>query len=261
MKAAFFDIDDTLMRKSDGLLPQSAVNALKTLRQNGIITAIITGRSAGILPKAIRGLMAETGIDILSTCNGQHIEYQGKPLIDHPLPLDDLRQIIAAAEQHGWAYLLHSGSELSISRLDKITMPAMFGVEPWYVMPERWQQVPIYQIGYFTGDTKAADAAIAPLSLSQNYTAAAWDKNGLDFIPNSGTKARALREICAALNIDPKDSIAFGDGHNDIEMLQTAGIGIAMGNAYDPVKQAADYTAADIADHGIEKALKHFGLL
>ena len=59
----------------------------------------------------------------------------------------------------------------------------------------------------------------------------------------------------------PEEIIAFGDGENDIGMLQLAGIGVAMGNAEEVVKQNADYITADIDDDGIEKALRHFGLI
>lgn len=60
---------------------------------------------------------------------------------------------------------------------------------------------------------------------------------------------------------DIKDTIAFGDGRNDIEMLETAGLGIAMGNAVDEAKAVADYVTARIEDDGIQKALKKFKLI
>ena len=55
--------------------------------------------------------------------------------------------------------------------------------------------------------------------------------------------------------------MAFGDGGNDIGMLRHAGIGIAMGNANDEVKAAADYVTASVDEDGIYKALKHFGVI
>ena len=55
--------------------------------------------------------------------------------------------------------------------------------------------------------------------------------------------------------------MAFGDGENDISMLEFAGIGVAMGNAGDEVKAIADYVTDSVDDDGIEKALVHFGLI
>ena len=58
-----------------------------------------------------------------------------------------------------------------------------------------------------------------------------------------------------------EETMAFGDGGNDIGMLRHAGIGVAMGNANDEVKAAADYITASVDEDGIYKALKHFGVI
>ena len=55
--------------------------------------------------------------------------------------------------------------------------------------------------------------------------------------------------------------MAFGDGGNDIGMLRHAGIGVAMGNANDDVKNAADYITTSVDENGIAHALKHFGII
>ena len=57
------------------------------------------------------------------------------------------------------------------------------------------------------------------------------------------------------------DAIAFGVGGNDVAMVHFVGLGVAMGNACDAAKAAADYVTADIDKDGIAKALQHFGLL
>ena len=60
---------------------------------------------------------------------------------------------------------------------------------------------------------------------------------------------------------DMSETMAFGDGSNDVGMLRAAGIGVAMGNAYEKVKAAADYITTSDTDHGIVNALRHFGLI
>lgn len=261
MQAIFFDIDDTLIRKSDSLIPESTISALTTLHQKGILTGIITGRSPSILPQAIRKLMAKCHIELLSTTNGQYSEYRGKPIHQHPLPYQDLEKFVILAQQKNWAYLLHSNTELTVSRLDRLVMPTMYGVSPWFVNPHRWQETEIYQLAYFIEDKVALVEALAPLNLSELYQVAQWHPTGIDVIPQSGSKARAIREICRALNIDLAKTMAFGDGDNDIEMLQTVGIGIAMGNACPALKSVADYITTNIEDNGIANALKHFQLI
>ena len=61
--------------------------------------------------------------------------------------------------------------------------------------------------------------------------------------------------------MDRSEIMAFGDGENDMDMLRFAGIGVAMGNASDMVKAAADYVTDTVDENGIEDALRHFGLI
>lgn len=78
----------------------------------------------------------------------------------------------------------------------------------------------------------------------------------LEVIPNAINKGRGIQEICRALNVKPSEVIAFGDAENDIPMLQTAGVGVAMGNAAEQVKAAADMVTASNNQDGIAAALE-----
>jgi len=75
--------------------------------------------------------------------------------------------------------------------------------------------------------------------------------NNVEINHADATKGRALLGLCRALDIDPKETMAFGDGLNDIPMLRAAGVGVAMGNAIDTVKAAADLVTADCDDAGV----------
>ena len=63
------------------------------------------------------------------------------------------------------------------------------------------------------------------------------------------------------MNLNPEYTIAFGDGGNDTSMIKTAGIGIALGNALESLKQNADYTTSSVDEDGILNALRHFNLI
>ena len=78
-------------------------------------------------------------------------------------------------------------------------------------------------------------------------------------INSSGaTKGKALKMLCAALGIDVRDTLAFGDGTNDLDMIQTAGVGVAMGNAVEEVKQAADWVAPRNVENGVAAGIYRF---
>lgn len=72
-------------------------------------------------------------------------------------------------------------------------------------------------------------------------------------------KARGLRQI--HYGITEQEIIAFGDAENDLDMIEFAGIGVAMGNAKDEVKAVADYVTTDVDENGIWNACKYFGLI
>ena len=88
-----------------------------------------------------------------------------------------------------------------------------------------------------------------------------WSPLFSDINMRGNSKQHGIDLIVTHYGIALKDTLAFGDGGNDISMLRHAGIGIAMGNANDTVKQNADYVTDDIDNNGIVKALRHLGLL
>lgn len=88
-----------------------------------------------------------------------------------------------------------------------------------------------------------------------------WNPMAFDIIPKRGGKAAGIRQILEHFKIGQEESMAFGDGDNDIDMLRYAHIGVAMGNAGEHVKTHADYVTACVDDDGIYKALKVYGLL
>lgn len=78
----------------------------------------------------------------------------------------------------------------------------------------------------------------------------------LEFLHPSVSKKNALAIITQILGIAPEEVVAFGDNHNDIEMLRFAGLGVAMGNAHDEVKTAADYVTLRNSEEGVAIAIE-----
>ena len=75
------------------------------------------------------------------------------------------------------------------------------------------------------------------------------------------SKAVGIEKLVERLNRDINDTIAFGDGRNDIEMLETVKVGVAMGNAVPEAKAVADYVTDRIEENGIKTALEQFELI
>ncbi len=88
-----------------------------------------------------------------------------------------------------------------------------------------------------------------------------WYPAFADITAKGDTKQKGIDEIIRHFDIKPEETMAFGDGGNDISMLRHAAIGIAMGQAKEDVKAAADYVTDSVDEDGISKAMKHFGII
>ena len=82
-----------------------------------------------------------------------------------------------------------------------------------------------------------------------------WHPQFSDLVNANNSKASGIESILRHFGIKKEECIAFGDGGNDIEMLEYCGIGVAMGNADDSVKAHADYVTTSVDEEGIEHAL------
>ena len=118
-------------------------------------------------------------------------------------------------------------------------------------------EAPIYQmIGYMTRKETENMAPKIP-----NCKITRWYEDGIDIISKDGGKDHGIRKILEVHGFTREESIAFGDSDNDLEMLEFAGIGVAMGNAAESVKEVADYVTSHIDEDGIWNACKHFELI
>ena len=79
----------------------------------------------------------------------------------------------------------------------------------------------------------------------------AWWDRAVDIIPADGGKGKAVEKVLEYFHLDRAEAIAFGDGNNDIEMLQSVGTGVAMGNGSEQLKAVADDVCGHAADDGI----------
>ena len=84
-----------------------------------------------------------------------------------------------------------------------------------------------------------------------NTKLTAWCDKAVDIIPLQCDKGNAVNQVLQYYGFTRDEAIAFGDGANDIEMLETAGIGVAMGNAKDKVKKRADIVCKSVEEDGV----------
>ena len=92
-------------------------------------------------------------------------------------------------------------------------------------------------------------------------TSGRWHPAFTDITAKGADKGEGIMAMTKHLGLNPKNTMAFGDGGNDLSMIQAVGVGVAMGNALDSLKQQADYVTTSVDDDGILNALRHYGLV
>ena len=122
---------------------------------------------------------------------------------------------------------------------------------------ERALKEKVYQLNVFVSEEEEEDF----MQLMPNSKTARWTSHFTDIIPKDGGKNKGIDAIINHFGIKLEETMAFGDGGNDIDMLKHAGIGIAMENARDDVKEIADFITTSVDDDGITNALKHYNVL
>lgn len=116
---------------------------------------------------------------------------------------------------------------------------------------------PVYQITVYADQNEAQNLLAEIPDLHATW----WHPQAFDLSTRGVCKGWAMAKMCACMGYAVADAIAFGDGNNDEDMLEEAGLGIAMGNSSPACRAKANYVTADIDDDGVYKALVHFGLI
>ncbi|MBQ6431553.1 MAG: Cof-type HAD-IIB family hydrolase [Oscillospiraceae bacterium] len=259
IKAAFFDIDGTLVSLKTKVYPASTKDALARLRASGVKCFVATGRSKFEIwsERLLDGLE----FDGLLTNNGQDAyAADGSLLYGKPLDPREAAAVLDWVERNGCACWMVSAERSVLNCHNARVLQAMEAIHtraPELGDLRDMLSKPIYKIVLFL--TREEMPAVMPCAPTSRMTQ--WYACGHDIISADGGKRSAMLEVLRRYAITPQECIAFGDSENDVEMLRAAGIGVAMGNATPDCLAAADYVTADCDDDGLQKALEHFGLI
>ena len=259
-KIIFFDIDETLYRKSSNYLPESVPAAIRALKARGIIPAIATGRSLAALPAKIRELVAAENIELFITINGQYNQYRGEPLATNPMSIGEIERFNALFARHGWDYTYVGAEQMASTRQSARMDEALAGIGPYIVAPDYYLHQPVYQ--YLLYIDPAEETALNDSGeLGRDYHAMRWHPFSVDLLHADGSKARGIKRVCEALGVPLDETMAFGDGLNDVEMFKTVGYGVAMGDAVPELQALAQYQTGTVEEDGIYTALQHLGII
>lgn len=254
IKAAFFDIDGTLLSFKTHRVSPGTVEAFDALHSKGIRTFISSGRPRILIPEM------PVSFDGYITMNGGYVFVGDKVLLRQPIPQEETDRWLHFAKEHQLCTMCFTEhdmygaqpNEAGMKIRDQLEfeMPPMVPIETLYGK-ETFQLIAVMPA--------TMDAGVA--ELLPHCRLPRWHPFFTDMVHMGNSKAAGIESICRHFGFTPEETIGFGDGGNDIEMLEYCGIGVAMGNADDPVKAHADHVTTSVDDEGIYTALKALGII
>ena len=255
VKVVFFDVDGTLVSHKQKAVSESARMALDKLAQKGILRVLATGRHMGELAQLP---IHDISFDGYVTLTGQlTLDAAGNVIAGSPITGADKQVLIR----------LFNEKRIPLSLVEKDRMYINF-VDAYTEAAQRAISSPVPELGEYTGEEIYQAVAYLDRAGERELMerlpgckASRWDNYGIDIYSAAGGKTIGIREFLKAKQIAAEETMAFGDGENDMDMLRYVQTGVAMGNADDSLKEIADYITESVDEDGIWKALTALRLI
>ena len=245
IKIIFFDVDGTLVDMQKKEISPNTVAALQRLREKGIHICMATGRTPVTVPH-FEGVI----FDAYLTFNGSYCYDREGVIFSNPIDGEDVLRLIENAAK--------IGRPVSIATRDRVTangwdaeLEMYYGfahipLETHDDFPEVARQ-DVYQVMLACSESDHP----ALLEGVKGAKITGWWDRAVDIIPASCGKGRGVEAILQHYGFTKEEAMAFGDGNNDIELLQAVGTGIAMENASPQLKAVATDVCGHVAEDGI----------
>ena len=284
-KIIAFDLDGTLLR-SDKSLSKETKNALAAAAEAGVVLVPATGRFYAMIPKEVRelpflryfltvngaqlidikeqrviygaGLSAEKTLEVLDYLPG--VEEDGTGSASSVFSKDGITCLLGVYQDgEGWMSSAHYAliDEYMLNPAANLLIRQTYQVLPdlRQVVEERGRE--IQKVSAYLKNEEVRNRVLGKISGAiSGISVSAAMPNNIEVTNVLADKGRALRALCEELGIDPASSMAFGDGLNDVQLLDAAGVAVVMDNASDDVKAHADLIAPDNDSDGVAKVIR-----
>ncbi|MGE6631231.1 Cof-type HAD-IIB family hydrolase [Bacillus sp. NPDC077027] len=253
-KVIFFDIDGTLY-DHDKRIPNSTKQAVKILKEKGHHLFIASGRS----PFLIAPILEELELDSFVAYNGQFVVYEGKVIYRNLIDQELIERIYEVAERRDHPLVFMGEKTMKASVLNHPFIHEGIGTLK--------TEHPEHDVSFFKENEIFQLLLFCKQEEETQYEAfhdaidlVRWHELATDILPKGGSKAEGVKHVIERLPFGVEDTVAFGDGLNDREMIEFVGTGVAMGNAVDELKELADFVTKSVDEDGILYAVNKLGL-
>ncbi|MFN8449005.1 MAG: HAD family hydrolase [Anaerolineae bacterium] len=264
IRVVVLDVDGTLLNSDHAITPRVA-ETLKTAVAKGVQIVLATGKTRYSTLK----LLDELGIRTPGIYLQGLAIYDAGGAVLQQLTLEPslVRQVVTFGEDRGFTMMLYSGERILVRSRDE-QLEARFALyheiapEAIGALQNVVGTLPINKV-IAVGAPRAVTALRWQLTLQVGGAGRimqAGVPEMLELLPPGASKGWALRQLLKIIKVDAAHVMAVGDAENDIEMIQLAGVGVAMGQAAQDVKDAADYVTASNDADGVADAFERFVL-
>lgn len=273
-KLVFFDVDGTLVTRNNHI-PKSTRLAIQALKQNNVIPVIATGRS----PVLIREIAAELAIDTYIAMNGQYIVYENEVIYANPIDMELVDGVVELAVERKDGILLSTSNEIiansAISLVNRgslyMFLKGLVGIIPHRIKVHMWNRMMSKapdkedyenkEIFMMNINANQKEQVAYEEVFGKHLTFTRANEMSMDIINKGVSKATGIERLIDELGVTHHNTYAFGDGLNDLEMIQYVGTGVAMANGFDELKVVADIITDSVFNDGISKGLKKLELI
>jgi len=261
IKLIVVDLDGTLLNSKHKMSDRNKT-AIKKAIEKGVQVVIATGKTRA----SAVGLLEELGIKSPGVFAQGLIIYNGDGSVRNNTIMDKniLRQIITFAEDRGFGVLAYSGDRLLARRADEFAEEIAKYGEPMAEGVGALQNIldhtEINKVILYGQESKipALRWQLSKQLDGQIHLTRSAVKGIIEVLPANSSKGKAVMRVMKDLNIPPENTMAIGDGENDIEMLQAVGTAVAMGNAIQKLKDVANQVVGSNDADGVAQAIEMF---
>lgn len=264
-KALAVDLDGTLLNSAHQISEIDRL-ALRELREAGVRLITVTGRTAEEILAHSHSLNFEGDVAILQ--GGSQIVWYHKDQVRSQLRLmsmEDRKILYQVAENNGYypLYCIEGRvySKGGGNRFHRL-FEEMMSHDIFYIdnLEELQENAPVGKISLLAEHDQLVKSEKEMMAAGLTAPWGRTQMNDYDYgiDVSARSKREALREVLSELGITTDELIAAGDSENDLEMMEFAGLGVAVGNASDKVKARADYVTLDNDHGGVAHVIEKF---
>ncbi len=264
-KLIISDIDGTLVR-DDKTISENTQKAIFKRINEGHEFAIATGRMHGA-GRIITRMLDYNGY--LISCNGAVVKHLKTGEVIQAIALEPqlVKAVVDICRAHDAYFHLYDIDDIYAEKhmhlaqkyfegMEKLPEAYRFGVH--FVEDVLAVDIPVYKVGLYSEQAEAFEAVMAEINRLEGVQTCKSLETSFDVMAKGVTKAKGIEAIANHFNIPREHVIAFGDNENDTEMIEYAGIGVAMANATEPLKAVADFITLSNESDGLVYALDRF---